>query len=344
MGLRGGKKRDREERKPSEPPKKRPCREKERGQESGKDKRKRERSVSSINRPEKRFKECVSREGEEPRPGPSTQSRPVRRCTNIRKRFNFISVIGQGSFGRVSKAIDKTTNKVMAIKEVLKESSTPEESLHLENRILQLAAESPFLMHSQLSLETAKQWYFVMEFASGDLHRHLKKHGPLPTDSAAFYAAEITSGLQFLHAKGFIHRDLKPENILMDNSGHLKIADFGLALNQTEGITQYAGTPGYVAPEVLAGQTYNLAADYFSLGVIIFQLTTGRPSSRCNIANLQKYHLTAETEQIIKELLCKDPRKRLGTNGCIRSHPFFQAINWKDLEELKITPPYIPSK
>ncbi|CAN2390364.1 regulation of T-helper 2 cell activation, partial [Pristimantis euphronides] len=341
-----GEKRSREELKSSEPSRKRPCYQKEHGAESTKDKKKRERSCDSENRPEKKCKVSDLKE-EGPKPESSAQGNPPSAPSTPKVTFSLIGIIGKGAFGKVYKVIDNNKN-TLAVKIVQRgESQAADRNLQRENRMLKMAAGSPFVIHSrsELCFSTKNSWYFVMEYASGgDLGSHIKKFGPLPFSSATFYAAETTSGLQFLHAKGIIHRDIKPDNLLIDNGGHIKIADFGLALDKTEGISEYGGTRGYIAPEIIACQPYNLAADYFSLGVVIFKMITARHCSECYPSALASFGLNRSTVDIIEKLICHNPRKRLGTNGCIRSHPFFKAIDWSQLERLEIPPPFIPGE
>ncbi|XP_063802175.1 protein kinase C delta type-like [Pseudophryne corroboree] len=184
-----------------------------------------------------------------------------------------------------------------------------------------------------------------MDYASGgDLHQFLQRKGCLDITSATFYAAEITCGVQYLHSKGIIHRDLKPENILMAASGHLQITDFGIAIENIFGdqtATEYAGTPGYIAPEMLAEEPYNAGVDWYSFGIIINEMIT----------RTSKYHprlllkARAAAEDIVQQLLRNDPSRRLGVNGNICQHPLFQRIDWVSLEALRLTPPppHIPA-
>ncbi|XP_056419486.1 protein kinase C delta type-like [Hyla sarda] len=302
---------------------------------------KRKRPDNGLDGPAQKIRKCGSKADEvqnkEPRPGPSGNYSAGNDPIN-KWRFTYESYIGKGGFVHVLKVKDKVLNKTLAVKIVEEGSSSSARTrTDIEKEVLQLAAGSPFLIHSYLSFPIEKKWYFFMDFASGgDLHGHLKKKVCLPTAEATFYEAEITSGLQFLHGKGFIHRDIKPENILIDSAGHLRITDFGLALKQTEGVRGYTGTRGYVAPEVKAGKIYNTAADWYSFGVVLFQLTTGRECFKCTISALPKYQLDSSVEAILKELLNEDPKERLGYQGCIRSHPFFfRDIDWAKLEELK---------
>ncbi|XP_071970431.1 uncharacterized protein [Engystomops pustulosus] len=344
----GGKKRSMEALSSSEPPKKKPCPEREQGKEAEKALKSRKRPVSPFTGPSQKRMRCGSKaeEEKEPKPGPSKVTPPDSGATMNTKRYSGGEVIGQGTFGQVVKVWDKIKKTSLAIKTVSRGPSfVAEMALRLEKEIMEIAVGSPFLIHSHMSFTTKKRYYFVMDFASGgDLLTHLKTSGRLPKSSVQFYAAEITSAIQFLHGKGYIHRDIKPSNILIASSGHVKLADFGLAVKKTQGIWGNTGTHGYVAPEVLSGKAYNLAADWYSFGVVLFQLATGLPSSRCIPSAFPSYGLHRDTANIIKELLDDNPNTRLGLNGCIRSHPFFNGINWEDLEQLRITPPYIPGE
>ncbi|XP_075701582.1 serine/threonine-protein kinase Sgk1-like [Rhinoderma darwinii] len=329
---------------------KRPCPEEEHGQKlsNGDKKRKREEdgSCGSI----KRLKKSISNAREEKEPMPESSNAPQSCPSNESQisiaRFKFGRIIGQGAYGKVFLASDNVTKKMLAIKVVTKGlSAIAEQYLQLEKKILQLTSGSPFLVNSCMTFQTTDHWCFAMDYASGgDLRRHLKIQDHLPITSAKFYAAEIISGLQFLHTKGFIHRDIKPSNILLDGSGHLKIADFGLAVDKMDGVSGLVGTLGYIAPEITAGKTYNAAADWYSFGIVLYQLTTGAKSCNCKVSNFLEHDLDTDTENIIEELLCEDPSRRLGINGYIRQHPFFQDIDWQDLEDLKIPPPFIPGK
>ncbi|XP_075037495.1 protein kinase C delta type-like [Mixophyes fleayi] len=261
------------------------------------------------------------------------------------QRLSFCRELGRGSFGKVLLAKDSYTSQHLAVKVISKRDLLVEGSEHVmvERTVLQLASGSAFLVHGCFAFQTKELVLLGMEYArGGDFHDLLCRKGPLNIPSARFYGAEIVCGVQFLHSKGIVHRDLKPENILVTETGHVKIADFGLAIENIYGdrtATEYAGTPGYVAPEMLSGEEYNAGADWYSFGVIMTQMVTGR----------HKYHTTlfkalgADVKDIVKKLLCKDQGMRLGVHGNIRQHPFFKHIDWVSLEALKVEPPYIPA-
>ncbi|XP_063810331.1 protein kinase C delta type-like isoform X2 [Pseudophryne corroboree] len=207
-----------------------------------------------------------------------------------------------------------------------------------------------FIYHQELGRGSyGRELLFLgMEYANGgDLYDLLERTGALDLNTATFYAAEIVCGLEHLHSKGYIHRDIKPENILIHGDGHIKIADLGLALNNMhEGdvATEYAGTTGYIAPEMEDFLGYNTSADWFSFGVVLFQMLTGQSPEDSRLVGVQDFSLDPDAENIIEKLLCEDPDKRLGVDGVIRDHPFFWSMDWERLEARKIPPPFIPSK
>ncbi|XP_075036651.1 protein kinase C delta type-like [Mixophyes fleayi] len=260
-------------------------------------------------------------------------------------RLSFCRELGRGNFGKVLLAKDSYTSQHLAVKVISKRDLLVEGSEHVmvERTVLQLASGSAFLVHGCFAFQTKELVLLGMEYArGGDFNDLLCRKGPLNIPSARFYGAEIVCGVQFLHSKGIVHRDLKPENILVTETGHVKIADFGLAIENIYGdrtATEYAGTPGYVAPEMLSGEEYNAGADWYSFGVIMTQMITGE----------LKYHSTlfkalgVDVKDIVKKLLCKDQDTRLGVHGNIRQHPFFKHIDWVSLEALKVEPPYIPA-
>ncbi|XP_072000658.1 protein kinase C delta type-like [Engystomops pustulosus] len=267
---------------------------------------------------------------------------------SLKRRLLFHQVLGQGSFGKVLLAEDPSTRKHFAVKIMSKVAllaNADEVDVMVERRVLQLASGSPFLIHADFAFQTRGFLLLGMEYMScGDFNTFLLAKGQLNIPSARFYAAELVCGIQHLHSKGVIHRDLKPENILMAGSGHLKISDFGLAIDNMHGdrmATGYAGTPGYMAPEILAGKEYDAGVDWYSFGVILSDMDTSeRPD-----------HPTPDDESsgfdnIMTQLLQKDPASRLGVNGNIRQHRFFQRVLWESVESLQVPPPFtfVPPK
>lgn len=176
-----------------------------------------------------------------------------------------------------------------------------------------------------------------------------------------FYAAEITSALGYLHGLDIVYRDLKPENILLDAKGHIILTDFGLCkenLKFGDTTTTFCGTPEYLAPEVLRKQDYGRAVDWWCLGVVTYEMLYGLPPfySR-DVAEMYdnilhkplklRPHITPSARNLLEQLLQKDKRQRLGSGigdaKDIMGHPFFRSINWDDLYNKRIEPPFNPN-
>lgn len=194
----------------------------------------------------------------------------------------------------------------------------------------------------------------------GDLYFHLKRERQFPEDRVRFYGAEIVSAIGYLHSHGVIYRDLKLENLLLDKDGHIKVADFGLCKEDiTYGGTTntFCGTPEYLAPEVLEDNDYGKAVDWWATGVVMYEMMTGQlpffnidRNILCELIVREKVRfrrcVSTEAQNLLTCLLEKSPSKRLGSGPedyrQIQSHSFFACINWTDLVQRKIEPPFKP--
>ncbi|ETO15328.1 hypothetical protein RFI_22036 [Reticulomyxa filosa] len=195
----------------------------------------------------------------------------------------------------------------------------------------------------------------------GDLKFHLNKDGRFDVSRSRFYGAQILLGLEHIHNQGIVYRDVKLENVLLDNHGHCKISDLGLAVKCTRkrSVTGYAGTPGYTAPEVCLQQYYDQTADYFSYGVLIYRFLSGKkpfqpprkkttPSSPILLFLLPNVLAMNWTKMlsnsIQKQLLLKDPERRLGANGIqeIKEHVWFDSVDFGLIEAGYVPPPFVP--
>uniref|UniRef100_A0A8C5MYP6 Protein kinase domain-containing protein n=1 Tax=Leptobrachium leishanense TaxID=445787 RepID=A0A8C5MYP6_9ANUR len=221
-----------------------------------------------------------------------------------------------------------------------------------ERRVLELAAGCPFLVKGYGTFQTKSNLYFVMEhLGGGDLDTFLRRHKRMEMNIIIFFMAELVCGLEYLHKNGVIHRDLKPANILLDAVGHLKISDFGLALEGMFGkktAREYAGTSGYIAPEMEKGRRYNAGVDWWALGIILERMSKRAIHRRDPCAANPMLpdtlnHPECLVSDILATLLWKRPSRRLRAAASIRSHLFFQSIDWKELEAGMVDPPFTSS-
>ena len=277
--------------------------------------------------------------------------------------FQILKVLGRGSFGKVCLVEYKSTKEYYAMKSLKKDILLDQDQVEntiLEKKILQ-SLDHPFLVGMIFCFQTEERIYFVMPFIrGGELFQHLRTTKFFPEEKVKFYAASIGLALDYLHNKGIIYRDIKPENILIDEDGYLKLIDFGMAkiIKNDEKATSFCGTPEYLAPEVITGEGHNKSADWWSYGILIFEMLCGLPPFYCEntekmyelITNAElkfpkRMKLSDASKDLLKKLLVKKQNHRLGaTNGFdeIRNHPFFSNFDFQALLAKKLPPPYKP--
>ncbi|CAL4128216.1 unnamed protein product, partial [Meganyctiphanes norvegica] len=282
--------------------------------------------------------------------------------------YNFLKVLGRGSFGKVLLAEKKDSEndkELYAIKIIKKEIVLHSDAIlgiMAERNVLALENKPPFFVEFKACSQSADRLWFVMEFVSGgDLLWHLYHNGKFAEEVARFFTAEIAIGLFHLHSKGIIVRDLKLDNVLLDKEGHVKLADFGLCKEGIRGnrVTHtFCGTPEYTAPEILLHLSYGNSVDWWSFGVVLYQLMdghtpfNGKDDDELNNAIL-KYKVllynkdfSSGAKDAILNFLIKDPELRLGVGPTgendVKFHSFFSTIDWEELERRAVKPPYKP--
>ncbi|KAI7893185.1 kinase-like domain-containing protein [Mucor mucedo] len=287
---------------------------------------------------------------------------PTNKPQVSRDDFQPICVLGRGAFGKVYLVKHAKSKDLYAMK-VLKKASLvvhgkQAQQAKTEREILE-AVGHPFIVKLCYAFQTPTELHMLLEYAvGGELFRHLDHEGMFSESMAIFYAAELVCALEHLHSLGIVYRDLKPENCLLDVQGHVVLTDFGLSKVPVDGKTNtICGTAEYMAPEILMGLEYDMTVDWWSLGILIYDMMTGSPPFSSN--NRKKtidsiltkkipmpYYMTAEARDILSKLLRKNPNARLGSKSkktdAIRRHKFFRSIDWVALERREIPPPIVP--
>ena len=229
-----------------------------------------------------------------------------------------------------------------------------------EKQILQ-EINHPFIVKLHYAFQTDEKLYLVLQFLpGGELFFHLKEETKFDVERAKFYAAQIVLAIEHLHKHDIIYRDLKPENVVLDSDGYVVLTDFGLAKTSISNATPtytFCGTPEYLAPEILKGQGHAKAVDWWSLGILLYEMMVGLPPFYSeNINEMYELILKAplkfphfippEAQSLLKGLLEREEFKRLGGGPTdaqeIKCHPFFSNIDWEKLYERKLEPPFRP--
>lgn len=271
--------------------------------------------------------------------------------------FELKTVLGVGGFGKVLLVRKKDSDYLYAMKVIDKNRLASQKDLQgllTERRVL--TNDCPFLLRLHFAFQNDTKLFLVMDYIEGgDLFFHLTKHTRgFPKRLVLFFAAEITLALKHLHSCGIIYRDLKLENVLVDKDGHICLADFGLSkeLGQSMRTQTLCGTPSYLAPEILTGKEYGVAADWWSLGVMMYEMLTGRnPFASKNVhttcANILRGRIpfpetifSSTTRSLVEGLLTRDQSRRMEVSQNIFRHPYFKKIDWEKLQVKKMKPPF----
>ncbi|XP_060787085.1 G protein-coupled receptor kinase 5 isoform X2 [Neoarius graeffei] len=291
-----------------------------------------------------------------------------RRQSVTKDTFRQYRVLGKGGFGEVCACQVRATGKMYACKKLEKKriKKRKGESMALNEKQILEKVNSRFVVSLAYAYETKDALCLVLTIMNGgDLKFHIYNMGTpgFEKERVQFYAAEICCGLEHLHRESIVYRDLKPENILLDDNGHIRISDLGLAIKVPDGeaIRGRVGTVGYMAPEVINNERYSMSPDWWGLGCLIYEMTAGRSPFRARKERVKREEVekrvqeeeeeysdkfTEDTKAICRMLLAKDPKQRLGckTEGAVevKAHPFFKNINFKRLEAGILEPSFVP--
>eukprot|EP00041_Stephanoeca_diplocostata_P015199 m.288505 g.288505 ORF g.288505 m.288505 type:complete len:525 (+) comp19961_c0_seq3:216-1790(+) len=304
--------------------------------------------------------------------------------------FDCMKTIGRGAFGEVKLVQKKDTGQIFAMKILRKADMLEKEQVaHVKaERDVLVEADNTWVVRMYYSFQDNQNLYLVMEFlAGGDMMTMLIRYDTFDEETTRFYIAETVMAIDAVHRLRFIHRDIKPDNLLLDHKGHIKLSDFGLCtglkaahrtefyhdvkadgkqphkdLDSKERLLTWrrnrrhmafstVGTPDYIAPEVFSQQGYGSGCDWWSLGVIMFEMLVGYPPF-CSNSPQETYRkvmawkdtlvlppeatISPEAEELIR-LLCNDSKNRIGRKGAeeIMAHPFLSGVDWDNLRNQK---------
>ncbi|KAI9472876.1 kinase-like domain-containing protein [Zychaea mexicana] len=278
--------------------------------------------------------------------------------------FTLLRSVGKGAFGKVRVIQHKGTKKLYALKYINKAKCIQMravENIISERRILEQVSHG-LIVNLRYAFQDDDNLFMILDLMlGGDLRFHLDRLGVMPESYVQFYAAEVALSLRHLHNNKVIHRDIKPDNILLDDQGHAHLTDFNIAVqfSGSKPLTSIAGSMAYMAPEVLAKRGYGSSVDWWSLGVVCFELMFGKRPFRAKTNDALQHaimheplcfpensHVSSDAIDFVKGLLTRDINRRLGVKdkgfSQLVSHPWLRNIQWELLESKQACPPFIP--
>eukprot|EP00697_Spironema_sp_BW2_P005008 gnl/Spiro4/16759_TR9022_c0_g1_i1.p1 gnl/Spiro4/16759_TR9022_c0_g1~~gnl/Spiro4/16759_TR9022_c0_g1_i1.p1 ORF type:complete len:558 (+),score=139.67 gnl/Spiro4/16759_TR9022_c0_g1_i1:110-1783(+) len=274
--------------------------------------------------------------------------------------FQVVGNLGKGAFGEVLEVCKADDSQRYAMKILSKGMLQRQGQLHnvISEHTIMSSALHPFIVQLRYFFEDDEHIYFIMDLIeNGSLAVQRQAAGYFSEQVAQFYIAEIVLALEYLHSLGIVHRDLKPENILLDSDGHVRLTDFGVAkqgVSREERTMTFQGTPEFIAPEILNEEPYGQAVDWWSLGIMMFEMLVGHtPFHSTNVVQLYKNTLkgtiafpdtmSVPAKNFIMGCLRRDPSRRLGSGPMgireIKYHAFFTGVDWEKLALRDIQPP-----
>lgn len=277
--------------------------------------------------------------------------------------FEAIAVVGKGSFGKVKKVRHKESGEIFALKAMQKDVIMREnltEHTKAEKNLLS-KINHPFIVKLHYAFQDATKLYLVLDFLSGgEVFYHLSQVGNFTEHRSKFYTAQIATALGHIHELKIIYRDLKPENCVLDKDGNCCITDFGLAKPNVQGQSAqtFCGTPEYLAPEFLTGGGHGKAVDWWSLGILLYEMMYGLPPFYSENVN-EMYELilkkplsfdeepatgpvSSEAQELCKVLLDRDPEKRMQNVDKFMSHPCYADWDFAKMLRREMEVPFLP--
>ncbi|KAG9510039.1 Ribosomal protein S6 kinase alpha-1, partial [Fragariocoptes setiger] len=279
-------------------------------------------------------------------------------------QFMPLKLLGMGSFARVflvRKLNGPDAGTLYAMKVLRKATLKFRDRVRSKKeRDILAEIQHPFIVKLNYAFQTEGKLFLVLEFLrGGDLFTRLNKEVMFTEEDVKFYMAEILLALTHLHSLGIIYRDLKPENILLDENGHIKLTDFGLSKEALdEKAYSFCGTIEYMCPEVITRQGHSKSADFWSLGVVMFEMLTGvlpfqganRKETLQQIMKAKLYmpnNISSEAQCLLRCLFKRNPANRLGSgprgSKDIMDHAFFKTVDFDKLLRKEVTPPFRPA-
>uniref|UniRef100_A0A6Q2Z3E7 non-specific serine/threonine protein kinase n=1 Tax=Esox lucius TaxID=8010 RepID=A0A6Q2Z3E7_ESOLU len=282
------------------------------------------------------------------------------------RHFELLKVLGQGSFGKVflvRKIIGPDASQLYAMKVLKKASLKVRDRVRTKmERDILVEVNHPFIVKLHYAFQTEGKLYLILDFLrGGDVFTRLSKEVMFTEEDVKFYLAELALALDHLHHLGIVYRDLKPENILLDEAGHIKLTDFGLSKESVDvdkKAYSFCGTVEYMAPEVVNRRGHTQSADWWSLGVLMFEMLTGtlpfQGKDRNETMNMilkaklgMPQFLSLDAQSLLRMLFKRNPANRLGAGADgveeIKRHTFFSTIDWNKLFRRELQPPFKPA-
>ena len=271
--------------------------------------------------------------------------------------YKILQKIGNGSFSNVFKCEHKDTKKIFAIKaiNIQKIDEKIIKNINMEiDTMLRLNHDNIIKLYE--TIKTQSHIYLIMDFCNNsDLYKHIKNNGKLNENDSKKIFLQIANGLYVLRKNNLIHRDMKPHNILLTLSGNVKIADFGFvtSTNDDKLMNTLCGSPIYMAPEILKYNKYDEKVDLWSIGIILFEMLTGKPpfTASNHIQLLRKIEttdfkipddiiITNECMDLLKSLIVVNPKYRITFQNFF-SHPFFDNFDFEKSYNLNMKDDFV---